>query len=239
MGTFNKLIDWNKEIEPFRALGNDAQSSGGKYERFLENIIEKHLDLGTAAMKVRDFQKYKLKTICHGDPWFNNMMFKYRKDKKLDDIIFIDFQLSGYTSPALDLVYFLAASTTGELRTKYLSHILTLYHTIFVNTVQRFGVSVDFSYEDLLEDFSKARLHGLNFAIGALPSILAEKKEDIIDMDDWAGAMNIEDEETRNQKMKEVLDHQNASFDGNAAVKSRIGGLVDEWIDSADLLEGL
>jgi len=247
--TFNRLIDWNKEIEPFRALGNDSQramfkglddqTSEGKCEKFLENIIEKHLDLGTAAMKVRDFQKYKLKTICHGDPWFNNMMFKYRDDKKLDDIIFIDFQLSGYTSPALDLVYFLAASTTGELRAKYLSHILTLYHTIFVNTAQRFGVQVDFSYEDLLDDFSKARLHGLNFAVGALPSILAEKNEDIVDMDDWAGAMNIEDEEIRNQKMKEVMDQQNASFDGNAAVKSRIAALVEEWIDSAEMLEGL
>ena len=108
------------------------------------------------------------------------MMFKYKEDAKLNDILLIDFQIVGYVSPALDLAYFLAASTTGELRRKYLPHILTMYHTIFVSTVERLGVSVDFSYEDLLDDFRKARLHGLNFAIGALPSILAENTEDIV-----------------------------------------------------------
>ena len=95
---FNDLLDWDKEVEPFRDIGNKSQRAmfkgfeqknpGGNYETFLEDLIEKHLDMGTAAMKVRDHQKYKLKTICHGDPWFNNMMFKYKDGDKLDDILF-------------------------------------------------------------------------------------------------------------------------------------------------------
>jgi len=238
--TFNDLVDWDKEIGPFRDMGNNAQrtmfkgfddeGTDGKYEGFLENIIEKHLDIGTAAMKVRDQETYKLKTICHGDPWFNNMMFKYKDGKKLDDIIFIDFQLVGYVSPTLDLVYFLASSTTGQLREKYLPHILTLYHTTFISMVNRLGVMVDFSYEDLLEDFRKARLHGLNFALSALPAILAEKPEDILDTEEWAKALNETDEELKNQKLKKLMDQQNASFHTSDTMGQRIKDLVSEFL---------
>jgi len=247
--SFGGMVDWDKEVAPFRDVGNNGQREmfrtfenegcSGKYSRFLEDIIDKHLDLRTAAMKVRDHQKFKLKTICHGDAWFNNMMFKYRDDKKLDDIIFIDFQIAGYLSPAIDLAYFLSLSTTKEIRSKYLEHILTLYHTIFVNTIERFGVTVDFSYEDLLEDFRKARVYGLNFALSSLPSILAEKNEDILEMGDWMNTTKIENEEMKTKKMKETIEQQKSSFNANAAAKTRISDLVSECIDAGNILEGL
>ena len=125
--------------------------------------------------------------------------------KKLDDIIFIDFQIPGYLSPAIDLAYFLYLSTTKEVRSKYLDHILTLYHTLFENTLEKLGVSVDFSYEDLLDDFRKAKLYGLNFALSSLPSILAEKDEDILEMGEWMNTTKLENEETKAQKMKEMV----------------------------------
>merc|ERR1712013_190706 len=243
--SFDGMVDWDKEVAPFRAVGNNGQrdmfksfedeNSEGKYSRFLEEIIAKHLDLRTAAMKVRDHQKYKLRTICHGDAWFNNMMFKYDDEKKLGDIIFIDFQIPGYLSPAIDLAYFLYLSTTKEVRSKYLDHILTLYHTHFENTLEKIGVSVDFSYEDLLEDFMKARLYGLNFALSSLPSILAEKNEDILEMGEWMNTTKIKDEETKSRKMKEMMEKQKSSFDANAAAKIRIADIVDECMEGGNI----
>jgi len=243
---FNDLVDWEKEIGQFREHGNAAQremfkgfedkKSGKQYVKYLDDLISRHLDMGTADMKVRDYQKYKLKTICHGDPWFNNMMFKYKDDTKLDDIVFIDFQIVGYVSPALDLAYFLAASTTGELRRNYLPHILTLYHTIFINSLERLGVSVDFSYEDLLDDFKKARIHGLNFAMQALPAILNENIEDIIEAEDWMKAMNEKDEEEKNRKLKEIMDQQNATLSASDAMTERVTELLDEWIEAGDFV---
>ena len=98
---------------------------------------------------------------------------------------------------------------------------------------------MDFSYEDLLDDFRKARLHGLNFAMGALPSILAENTEDIVDTEEWMKAMNEEDEEVKNKKLKEIMDQMNATYNKSDAMGSRIKDLVDEWIDAGDALEGL
>jgi len=247
---YDDYFDWEKETEPFRALTNDNQRAmfkgleektpGKNYVKYLEDIIDKHLDMGTAANKVKDSKKYKLMTICHHDPWFNNMMFKYKDEGNVDGVVLIDFQIASYASPALDLAFFLDSSTTGELRRMHLPHILTMYHTIFIHTLESLGVSVDFSYEDLLEDFRKAKLHGLNFALTALPTILAENKEDMFDPEEWMKTLNEEDDEVKNQKLKEMIGQQNTNYNANDAMGERVKDLVDEWIEAgvfADSIE--
>ena len=100
-------------------------------------------------------------------------------------------------------------------------------------------MSVDFSYEDLLEDFRKARLHGLNFALNALPAILNENADDIIDTEKWMEAMNDDDEERKSKKMRELMEQQNNTFKGNTAMEERVKDLLDEWIEAGEFLEGL
>jgi len=246
---YKDLFDWDKEVLQFQDVGNNQQKSlfqgledkypGKDFLQHWEKLIESHGDLTTAAMKVRDIQKYKLKTICHGDPWFNNMMFTYKENGKVDDILYIDFQMVCYASPVLDMSYFLSASTTGDVRSRYIQHILTLYHTTFMTTLEKLGIHVDFSFEDLEEDYNKARLHGLNFALGALPSILAEKKDDIIDTEEWTQAMNIEDEDVKKKKITEIMERLSANLNASDAMTTRIRDLMEEWIDGGDTLKGL
>merc|ERR1711915_1169567 len=239
---YDDHFDWVKETEPFRSMTNDNQRTMFKgfeeknpsrnYCNYLEDMIEKHLDMGTAANKVKDSKNFKLLTLCHHDPWFNNMMFKYNDAEAPTDVVLFDFQIPSYASPALDLSFFLDSSTTGELRREYLPHILTLYHTTFMHTLESLNTRVDFTYEDLLEDYRKAKLHGVNFALTALPTILAEKKEDMFDPEEWMKAMNETDEETKNKKLKEMTDQQNANFGANNIIADRMKEIVDEWIDA-------
>jgi len=239
---YDDHFNFAQESAAFREMTNDSQRAifkgleeknpGRNYSKYLEDLITEHLDMANAANKVKDSQDYKLLTLCHHDPWFNNMMFKYKDDGHVDEIILIDFQIPSYASPALDISFFLSSSTTGPLRTKYLPHILTLYHTVFADTVQRLGVSLDFSYEDLLEDFRKANLHGLSFALTALPTILAESKEDMFDPEEWMKALNEEDEEVKKKKLKEITDQQSNNYHSSDAIGERVRDLVDEWIDS-------
>ena len=67
--------------------------------------------MGTAANKVKDSQKYKLMTICHH--------VQVSERGKLDGVVFINFQIAGYASPALDLAFFLDSSTTGRLAGRF------------------------------------------------------------------------------------------------------------------------
>ena len=92
----------NKQLlELFRGF----EQPGKEYVKYLEDIIKEHMDMGTAAMKVKDDREYKLKTICHGDPWFNNMMFRYIPEtNKPSDVVFIDFQLGKHSIVTLPLI---------------------------------------------------------------------------------------------------------------------------------------
>ena len=73
-------------MENFRAAGNESQRKilmsldekypGKGYVAAFDRIVSKHGDIATMAMKVHDKEEFKLKTICHCDPWFNNILFK-------------------------------------------------------------------------------------------------------------------------------------------------------------------
>jgi len=239
----DQFWDVERDFADIREMGNKQllelfrgfEQQDKEYVKYLEDIIKEHMDMGTAAMKVKDDREYKLKTICHGDPWFNNMMFRYiPESNKPSDVVFIDFQLAGYASPATDLVYFLAASTTGELRRQHWHHILTLYHTTFTIAAARLGVTPDFSYEDLENDVKKARLHGINFALNALPAILNENKDDIIDTEEWMDALNSQDPEEKEKNMAALLEKNRATVDANAGMGERMRDLLDEYIEAGD-----
>ena len=37
---------------------------------------------------------FRVKTFIHGDPWFNNMFFKYSADGSVEDLLMFDLQVS-------------------------------------------------------------------------------------------------------------------------------------------------
>ncbi|XP_069690951.1 uncharacterized protein [Periplaneta americana] len=53
--------------------------------------------------------------LCHGDLWLNNMMFRYSEDTaEVEEVRFVDFQLTYWTSPVVDLQYVLYTSASTE-----------------------------------------------------------------------------------------------------------------------------
>lgn len=50
-----------------------------------------------------------LGVFSHGDAWLNNILIRFEEDK-LVDVLLIDLQLSCWTSPACDLLYFIFTS---------------------------------------------------------------------------------------------------------------------------------
>lgn len=80
----------------------------------------------------------KFYTLTHGDLWINNMMMQYTGEKCLKDVLLIDFQLCNWSSPAVDLHYFL--NTSLELKLQLDNHVLDglvqYYHTIATETLR-------------------------------------------------------------------------------------------------------
>lgn len=103
---------------------------------------------------VRDYA-----VVCHGDSWISNFMFKVgtvivgailhfnyyqcsqsNAANELVDIKFIDFQVSRFTTPVVDLSYFLACSTDKELRRR-LPELLNYYHNRLMEEIRLLGHS--------------------------------------------------------------------------------------------------
>jgi hypothetical protein len=72
-----------------------------------------------------------------------------------------------------------------------------------------------------------AKINRLSFALTALPSILVEYIEDRFDPEEWMKAVNEEDEQVKNQKMKEMREQQSNNYNANDAMGDIVKDLVD------------
>ncbi|XP_069690900.1 uncharacterized protein [Periplaneta americana] len=77
--------------------------------------------------------------LSHGDLWINNMMFAYSEDNNSPlDLRFVDYQISYWATPAIDIHYFLESSTCNDLLDK--THILVEeYYQTLEETLTLFG----------------------------------------------------------------------------------------------------
>jgi len=107
-----------------------------------------------------------IKTICHGDSWLNNFMYRYESKDGKDvpvDIKILDWQISRYNCPINDLVFMIYSGTTSALRKKSIDDILKIYHQTFVQTLKSLNQTADITFEQIKELFQKRAKLGLAF----------------------------------------------------------------------------
>ncbi|XP_069690902.1 uncharacterized protein [Periplaneta americana] len=84
-----------------------------KFARKLYNLRDTAMEQWIAGI-VRNENEFNV--LCHGDLWFNNMMFRYSDDTgEVEEVRFVDFQLTYWTSPVMDLQYFMHSSASAEV----------------------------------------------------------------------------------------------------------------------------
>lgn len=103
-------------------------------------------------------------TLCHGDLWVNNMMMLYdspapNKEKSLKDVLLIDFQLCNWSSPAVDLHYFLQTSLEPKLQLDVhaIDALVQCYHSTLASTLKKLNYN---SYIPTLHELQVQLLEG-------------------------------------------------------------------------------
>ena len=240
MEQFKKFGGWTDEdlmnrMKQIDCL--DGDDSKTYYATKFQNLIDRIGSIETISQKLvndPNFGNFRIRTFNHGDPWFNNVLFKYTEDGESSlipmEVKFIDLQIVNYLPSALDLAYFIFSSTTSETR-KDLPLLLKTYHEEFIANVNEYGVKLNYTYEELFEDFRAASIYGLDFALGPLKTILDEK-EDVFDMDDFAkqlGTRDMNDDTVKENTQKEIKNRR-ASTKKNSVYLKRIKGIVDDFI---------
>ncbi|XP_017775415.1 PREDICTED: uncharacterized oxidoreductase dhs-27-like [Nicrophorus vespilloides] len=147
---------------------------GAKMQKLLPDIL----------MKADESCRKKLggfNVINHGDLWVNNMLFSYHANSgKLKDLRFVDFQVVHYTSPAVDLHYFLATSPSEEVRKLHMETLLDSYYGHLLATLSNMNYSLSSvpSREEFRKDLNSRALQGLMGAATVAPLVRASHRED-------------------------------------------------------------
>jgi hypothetical protein len=73
-------------------------------------------------------------------------------------------------------------------------------------------------------------LYGFCFAVSALPSVLADKEEDVVDMENMLSSMVVGKEGEKSGQFEELMEQEKDKFCGSPALLERLRGLWDEMV---------
>ncbi|CAB4064648.1 unnamed protein product [Lepeophtheirus salmonis] len=118
--------------------GSDNDALIESFKSSINDFFNEDSDHISIATKIKERiynSRSDFKTLCHGDPWFNNMMFKYDDAKKVKDVILLDMQIIYSGNIGADLAYFLYSSVTSEDLSNKLDSYLEYYRKCLISFV--------------------------------------------------------------------------------------------------------
>ncbi|EZA61317.1 hypothetical protein DMN91_012857 [Ooceraea biroi] len=76
-------------------------------------------------------------TICHGDPWNNNLLFLHDNNGNIIDLKMVDYQICRYTSVSTDILYLIYTSTHSSVIEKDYESLIKIYHDELIQVLRR------------------------------------------------------------------------------------------------------
>lgn len=112
-------------------------------------------------------------------------------NKNPSAISVIDWQIIRYSSPVLDLLYYMFSATDKELRDKEYHNLLHIYHSALTDIVKKLGSNPEklFSYDDLQAQMKKFGKFSM-LMTPVLIQVMMANAEDISNMDDLSQEMD-------------------------------------------------
>ena len=206
------------------------ETEGNKYTNWITGLFAKNVVIDDLKDKMQTPTEFGFNAICHLDTWFNNMLFQYNEKNQVQEVLFLDFQGSGYCNVGNDLAMLLLSSTTKEFRDQNLKKILMHYLQSLKDTVLTASdgqEDLKYSMEDLEKDYRFGLPVGLTFCFNALPMILCEP-EDVIDF----STVDFQDVKAQKAFVANASDSFNNILKTNVNVQKRLRGILDDMIDA-------
>uniref|UniRef100_A0A1I8PPI3 CHK kinase-like domain-containing protein n=1 Tax=Stomoxys calcitrans TaxID=35570 RepID=A0A1I8PPI3_STOCA len=179
--------------------------------------------------------------ICHGDFWNNNMLYGNRNNaEQTTSAKLIDFQLSRYASPILDLVHYLYTSTEGDLRKKYFEELLDTYFEHLKAHISYHNLIIDDIYPKkiFMQQLKDYGIYGFCMAAFSIPFFISTSSE-LPDLDVVATAIrdiSSTSSENSDEEMHENGNAKDADIGVTVNAKSDADSKRMELLEEYDLL---
>ncbi|XP_018311689.1 uncharacterized protein [Mycetomoellerius zeteki] len=173
-----------------------------KYSEKIAKLADHIYQIGLDATQLCEDE---FNVINHGDCHVNNMLFKYDNNGKPTDQIFVDFQLSIYASPALDLLYFLNSSISFDVIEYKKDVLLSEYLDTLTTTMKQLNCKTQPPTMKQLKATLKRRAsYGMITSFVILPFMLCCKTE-AKDLDELFGTGTFMNPGLKSESYKKIL----------------------------------
>ncbi|XP_069690924.1 uncharacterized protein [Periplaneta americana] len=162
----------------YTSVAKEVKNFPENGERYYNKILNLAPDSAVRYVEGRRRDENDFNVLTHGDLWINNMMFGYSKDNNSPlDLRFVDYQVSNWTTPAVDIHYFLESSTCNDLLNK--THILIEeYYITLEDTLTLFGYQHLLPRrEEFIEQLNKRGIYARDCVFVIRCPVLADRKK--------------------------------------------------------------
>ncbi|KAG4075156.1 hypothetical protein HA402_006173 [Bradysia odoriphaga] len=176
-------------------LGYEISNIFDRASNVLENAKHKELidDLKTTYLEWVD--KFSSKqfvgesgVLLHGDCQTNNVLFQHNDDDENPiDAMLIDWQMSRFGPPIIDLLYFILSTTDKSFRDQHFRNLLNEYHNLLSTNIEQLGSDASKVYPKSTfdSDLIKFNRFALIFACVSATFRLTDERH-ILDLEEYA-----------------------------------------------------
>ncbi|KAK9298560.1 hypothetical protein QLX08_008151 [Tetragonisca angustula] len=141
-------------------------------------LIKLSETIGAECTHIYDYDIDEFCVLNHGDCWINNIMFKENEKGQPVELLLVDYQMSVYTSPAIDLLYFLNICPEFDLKYSQDDYFLKIYLDTLEETMKNIGCKrKPPTMKQLKEAMHKRRLYAVFSGVILYLRMMVDKED--------------------------------------------------------------